>query len=254
MRHGFIPGDKLLLASTGALRYMVRRTEPEIQSVKVLDHERKDERYLDDADLRLQIATGEIRLARQSVESGFGLSRRAPADDAANAAHQAAMRLVRELKQLRRGYGVSFNKAYDQLAAQAREERGEDAVPQRSRSHAYRLLKRERNGQPLHRGNATKGNRTERYDEKVFDVVVDMANKHFLEPDSVWRIGAFTEAVNMRLHDAGHIPLDKNVSKKFVLRVILTRVHVDPEHCRMQPKDAIGAKAVARKKIEVAPV
>jgi putative transposase len=162
------------------------------------------------------------------------------------------MRLVRELNQLRRGYGVSFNKAYDHLAAQAREERGDDAVPQRSRSHAYRLLKRERNGHPLHRGNATKGNRTERYREEVFDVIVDMANKHFLETDSVWRIGAFTEAVNMCLHDAGHIPPDKNVSKKFVLRVILTRVHVDPEHCRMQPKDAIGAKAVARKKICVA--
>jgi|GEM_PF-3995146 len=57
---GFLPGNELVQVSTGQLRYIVEDLLPRIQRVKVTDIELRDERLVDEAELRLMVASGEM--------------------------------------------------------------------------------------------------------------------------------------------------------------------------------------------------
>lgn len=252
MSKGFLPGDELVQSTTGRVLYVVERVQPRIQRIEVLDVERRQKDLLDETELRSQVAAGDVRVRRRGVDWETGLDRRSNTDSQVHETHQALMRFLKELKRLRRECGVSFKRAYEILVkeAQSVEETGAKKLP--SLSHAYKLWKRDRDGLPLHMGNAAKGNRTPRYAEEVFSKVKVLAEQQFLLTDSPWTLHSLTELVNQQLHDSGSLPGDKNVSKEFVQRVILTQVHADPEHRRMHPHDAIAAKAVARHRIRIA--
>lgn len=252
MRHGFLPGDELVQSSTGHALYVVERVQPRIQRIEVLDVERRQKDLLDETELRSQVAAGDIRVRRRGVDWETGLDRRSDTDSKVHETHQALMRFLKELKRLRSDCGVSFNRAYEILVKEAGSVESTDEKKLPSRSHAYKLWKRDRDGLPLHKGHAAKGNRTPRYPEEVLNKVKDLAEQQFLLTHSRWTQRSLTELVNQQLHDSGSLPLNKNVSKAFVQRVVLTQVHADPEHRRLHPHDAIAAKAVARHKIRIA--
>lgn len=249
MTPGFLRGDKLVQSSSGKELYVVQSLLPRIQRVKVVDVERREEALMDDADLRLQVASGDIRVVRKGEDRAHALHGRSEAEDQA---HQEALQFLHELLQLKRQYGVSFHRAYDMLVNQVLPEQGDEAPKLLSLSQAYRLWERERNGIPLHRGNAAKGNRRLRYSEEVYETVEDVAEELFLRPQSKWTLRTLTEEVNRRLHDMKLLPKSQDVSRDFVKRTLLADVDADPSHARMNPLDAIAAKAVAGKRYRIA--
>ncbi len=248
MTQGFLPGDELVHAASGKSLYVVENVLPRIQRVKVLDLELREEKFLDESELRPKVASGEIDVLRNGVRPVGSLHDRTEAEDRA---HQAALKFLQELLQLKSRYGVSFRRAYVILVEQVLQERGDPETTPLSLSQAYRLWKRERGGIPLHFGHAAKGNRTPRYRPEIYKVAKDLAQQHYLQTHSRWTVRTLTEETNRQLHDSGLLASDKRVSRYFVQRVILTQLHADPSHRRMHPHDAIAAKAVARKKIRV---
>lgn len=56
MTPGFLPGDELVPSSADKTLYQVKHVIPRIQRVRVLDLENRDERLLDEAELRMQVS------------------------------------------------------------------------------------------------------------------------------------------------------------------------------------------------------
>lgn len=249
MTPGFLRGDELIQSSSGELLYVVRGVIPRIQRVKVLDMASRNEVLVDEADLRPKVASGELRVLRQGKDWTQALHDRSGTDDQA---HQDALQFLNEVLQLRQQYEVSFNRAYDMFVNQVLPERGDQAPKVLSLSQTYRLWERERNGVPLHVGNAAKGNRHLRYPEEVYETVEEVAEELFLRTKSKWTLRTLTEAINLRLHDMKLLPRSQNVSRDFVKRTVLADVDADPSHVRMNPHDAIAAKAVAGKRYRIA--
>lgn len=249
MTPGFLRGDKLVQSSSGKELYIVQGLLSRIQRVKVIDVERREEALLDDADLRYQIASGDIRIVRQGEDRVRALHDRSEAEDLA---HQDALQFLNDLLLIRQQYEVSFRRAYDMLVNQVLPERGAPASKAFSLPQAYRLWSRERNGLPLHIGNAAKGNRNLRYAEGVYAIVKEAAEELFLRTKARWTLRTLTEEINHRLHEMQWLPKSQRVSRDFVKRTILAEVDADPSRVRMNPHDAIAAKAVAGKRYRIA--
>lgn len=251
MTTGFMRDDELVQASSGEPLYVVQRVIPRIQRVQVLDVEKRDFVVVDDGDLRFKVASGELRVLRRGKDWAHALQDRSHTDDTS---HQNALQFLSELLQLRRQYQVSFHRAHDMLVNEVLPTRGEQELKPLSLSQSYRLWTRERNGVPLHVGNAAKGNRARRYPDEVYDTIENIAKELFLKPHSRWTLRQVTQAINGRLHETQVLPKSKEVSRDFVKRTILSEADADPSHVRMDPKDAIAAKAVACKRYRVASV
>lgn len=249
MNQGFLPGDELVLASTGKTLYEVEKRLPRIQSVRVLDLEKQTECVLAEAPLRLQVALGELRIKRMGVDWEEALSRRQSGAD--DEKLHAAMRVMQAIEQLRKRYEVSFNKAFCMLREQGRSDDGPERPTLPSRSQAYRWWQRHRAGLPLRLGDVYKGNRSRRYDVKVDEVIKDLADTHYLQVESRWDLPTLTDFINLTLHDSNLLPKTQAVSKAYVQRVIQLELDADPEHARMDPRDAVSAKAVASQRIRI---
>ena len=219
---------------------------PPIQSIKALDIKQRTEVILDEPDLRQQIAWGQLRVRRQGVVLTAPKTKRSIEEDAETL---ATLRVLSALNSLRKQRKLSLNKAYDTLQEQLLAGRADIAfLP--SRSHVYRLWNQDRRGLPIRKGNAAKGNRDPKQSDEVRKVVTDSASL-YLQTRSKWTLGNLTEYINQQLQDADLQPKNRKVSKNYVRRVIHEDLHADAEHARMDPQDAIGAKAVASRTIRV---
>lgn len=249
MMQGFLPGNELVQVSSGRLLYIVESLLPRIQRVKVTDMESRDEKLMDESELRLRVASGEIEVVRKGSPQMGALHARTEAEDQM---HQSALQFLHDMHQLQRKYGVSFNKAYTFMVEASSPAQGGQAPPPLSLSQAYRLWERERNGIPLHLGQAARGNRTPRYGPDVYKIIEDLARDHLLQTHSQWTIRTLTELVNLRLHEKELLPKSQNISRDLVQRVIHSKVHPDPDHKRMPRRRAIAAKAIAGGRIRIA--
>lgn len=245
---GFLPGNELVQVSTGQLRYIVEDLLPRIQRVKVTDIELRDERLVDEAELRLMVASGEMEVVRRGSPQAAALHTLTEAEDRAN---QRALQFLHDLHQIRLRYGVSFSKAYAYMS-EANATECEEEPMLLSLSQAYRLWERERNGAPLRLGHAAKGRRGPRYVPEVYKIIEELAREHLLQTHSRWSTTALTELVNLRLHQQKLLHKPQKVSRDLVQRVVHTRVHPDPAHTRMPTRVATAAKAVAGGKIRIA--
>jgi putative transposase len=240
MRPGFLPGDELIEPSSGTVLYVVEYAVPLIQSIKVLDKPNRTEVLLDEEELRQQIVSDQIRVRRHREVLGGRQKKRSLQEDALML---ATKRLLATLNSLRRRLDVSFNKAYDTLKKDHDAGRTTDITFLPSRGHAFKLWQRNREGLLTHKGNAAKGNRSPRHSAAVLEVVKASA-AHYLQIQSKWTLRSLTEYVNTQLNGT-------RVSQQYVRRVIHEQLHADPDHARMLVKDAIGAKAVASRKIQI---
>lgn len=248
MTPGFLSGDELIQSSSEKVLYEVRSVVPRIQRVKVLDLENRDEKLLDEAELRMQVASGHIRVRRRGMDREELLRDRSEREDATT---DKTLHFIQAVLHLKRQYKVSFRQAYTMLVKQVLPEQGAQTLTPLSLSQAYRLWERERNGMPVRMANATKGNREPRYAPEVYDYVKEQAEQLFLQPKSRWTLRTLTDRINQLLHEYGVLPKQRNVSRDFVQRVIRNQVHADSEQARMDPKDAISAMAVAGRRIRV---
>jgi putative transposase len=183
MTPGFMPGDELLPRATAEPRYIVQSVLPRIQRIKVLDMQEREERLLDDAEMRHMVASGAIHIRRGGIDLGARQHRRTSAEDKAE---QNARAFLREVAELQVRYDVSFNRAYDMLVKDILPTREDSELKVVCRSHAYRLLNADQKGLPLVRGCAERGNRTQRYAPEVYEIIKDLAQQHFLRTQSRW--------------------------------------------------------------------
>jgi putative transposase len=250
MTAGFIAGDELMQGTTAHPRYVVQGLLPRIQRVKVLDMDAREEKLLDEADVRQMVATGELRIRRNGVDLLARLHRRSAKDDQAEL---TAQKFLGELKSLMARYGCTFRRAHTMLVQEILPQRQDSDTKPFSLSQAYRLIDRERKGLPLHAPDEARGNRTRRYAPEIYEVVTALAEEHLLKTHSRWTWSSFADLVNLRLHEAGLLEPSKQLSMNFLKRVVRNE-HADPDHKRMHLHDAIAAKAVARQQIRIASI
>jgi hypothetical protein len=195
MTPGFLPGDELVPSSSEKALYQVRSVIPRIQRVKVLDLENRDEKLLDDAELRMQVASGQLRVWRHGVDREEVLHDRSEEEDRAT---QEALQFLQAILNLARQYEVTFRRAYAMLVKEVLPEQGDLALKPLSLSQAYRLWERERNGMPVRMANATKGNREPRYGPEVYDYIKEQAEELLLQTKSRWTLRTLTERINRK--------------------------------------------------------
>ncbi|ARN18437.1 hypothetical protein [Piscinibacter gummiphilus] len=252
MRAGFLPGDELWAPVGVEAQYEVQVCLPRIQSIKVLDIGKRTELILDESELREQIAWGQLRVRRRGVMLAAPKTNRSPDEDAATL---ATLRMLSSLDSLRKQRQLSLNKAYITLREQLVAAQAPDLESLPSLSHVYRLWNENTKGLPVRKGNAKKGNRDPKHSDAVRKAVIDSAGL-YLKTKSTWTLAATTEYINQQLQAPDWLrnnpdvkEKDRKVSKKYVQRVIREDLHADPEHARMDPQDAIAAKAVAGRTI-----
>lgn len=217
--------------------------------IKVLDLATHTERYVEYEALCKGIAVGQFRVERPGLPTPSEILKQRPEDDEALG---AAMELVAMVKREMQATGASVNKAYGQLLE--KESKGEltdlqGKLP--SKATIYRHVQNDRQCLPLLRGNHAKGNRTARFSDAVRDLIAEQADQLYLVPKSKWSLKSLAEHVTLLAQEQGHLPQERSLSRDYVLKVILEDLSSDPEKDRMDPKDAIAAKAVARNRIRV---
>ncbi|CAJ3214738.1 DDE-type integrase/transposase/recombinase [Burkholderia pseudomallei] len=99
------------------------------------------------------------------------------------------------------------------------------------------------------RGDGNKGNRTQRYDQQIVDLICDAANALYLQPKSRWTLPDLTDYINDRARESGWFAPGKPIGRRFVAKTILNYLSVDPEIDRMDPKDVAAAKSFAKNRI-----
>lgn len=218
--------------------------------IKVLNHEKFTEEYIELDAIRNGIANGTLILDRPGSPR---VSIAAQSDDLQllenNRFFNEVLRKIHKTKETR---GLSFAKAY-KIEAEKYAERGPDSLrrPFPSRAAMYRYVEREIAGLPLLRGNKNKGRRDPRYSEDVVSLICDAARDFYLKEESRVSVDWLTDHINREISVRKlHIPY-KSISKKFVKATIHRVVSVDPERDRMDPKDAIAARSIGAIRIRV---
>jgi putative transposase len=251
MRPGLIPGDVLCETPSGQERYRITDYLSSIASFKAIDLLERGEVMLDHDDVRAKVSCGKLRVLRQGEAVSGVRTARTPNEDATT---QATLHMLEQLEAIQLYRGTTLRQAFAEL--QEKHQAGQLAQVQTlpSLSHMYRLMERRRTGLPLHLGHAAKGNRQPKHSEAVRALVCHCAEL-YLQSDSRWTLRKLTQYINQQLHDSKpadpHDAANLKVSRGYVQRVIAQDLHADASHARMNPHDAIAAKAVASRRIRV---
>lgn len=213
--------------------------------VKLFNRSTGQEEWKELADIDDEIANDKLVIRRQGSPAVSLPKQPAPELEVALAKARAALGAIKA-KQVKQS--LSFHQAYED-ARSSPEVAQQGWFP--SRATAYRYAKRQRNGLPVLRGDANKGNRKARYPEEVVKLIVDYANGLFLQESSSWTLRTLCAAINLASRAAGLIPKTATISRAFVSKTIFENLSADPELARMDPRLAKSAKAIAANRIRV---
>ncbi|WP_446325866.1 hypothetical protein ACRHQ6_27345 [Burkholderia pseudomallei] len=248
MIRSLLRNDELREQGQEAARWQVIDPTPRDGWVKVFDRESHQDTYKALSEIRDAIVDGRLVLVRHGAPRVSAAAQDAPRLDTELQLAQASLRKV---EQIQKKYRISFRKAYEIAEEEQKTEAGcKDAFP--SRATLYRYAEAKRKGLPLLRGDGNKGNRTQRYDQQVVDLICDAANALFLTPKSRWTLGDLTKHIIDRARESGWLAPGECISRRFVEKTILINLSIDPEIDRMDPKDVPAAKSIAKNRIVVA--
>ena len=244
-----ILGDELFDTAKKEVTMVVTSTALLHGRMRVLCFKTNSEQLIPFEDLRSRIGDGTLTVQRKGLPM---VSPAHQADAGLDDAIGRALRVTKIVRDYCRRYQVSVCAAYEKVKAKQMCDSGAD-VPASfpSRPTVYRYLKSERSGQPLLCGNKNKGNRTPRHDERVVDLIAQVAKEQYLQTESRWSIRALTEACVLKAHDEGLLQPSSNISRKFVQKVIFERLSTDSELDRMDPRDRAAQRAIAKDRIRV---
>jgi putative transposase len=248
VKRSLLHNDELREQGQETARWQVIDPTPRDGYVKVFDRESHQETYKALSEIADAIVDGRLVLVRRGAPR---VSAAAQNDPRLDEELQLAQACLREVEQIEKKYGVSFRRAYEIAREEHNPEPGcEDTFP--SRATLYRYAEAKRNGLPLLRGDGNKGNRTQRYDQQIVDLICDAAKALFLKPGSRWTLADLTRYVNDRVGESGWLAPGKRIGSQFVEQTILNFLSADPEIDRMDPKDVAAAKSIAKNRIVVA--
>ena len=243
MMRTLLPNDELFEPGRNEARWQVLDPRPRFGRIKVLDCSEFQEQYKALAEINTAVISGELVVRRQ----GAGRVSVAAQDDSElDERTQLALRTLDKVQGLQRQFRLSFAQAYVQLTS---DQQAEASAPLPSRATLYRYAKAQRAGLPPLRGDKNKGNRTNRYDAKVVQLICDTANTLYLQPGSRWTLLDLTYRVNAAAHEFGWIGPDVQIGRAFVSKTIALNLSADPEVERMDPRLVTAAKSIARHRI-----
>ena len=154
---------------------------------------------------------------------------------------------LRAIESHRRKHQVSIRQAY--MMEKEHLEATQSGTSLAPLSTIYRYLHAKRNGLPLLRGPKNKGNRNTRYDPLIRSLIIEAANRLFLQPSSRWTINDLTKYVNDQGRGTGMLTDTQSLSRKFVKKCIHEGASIDSEIDRMDPKLVAAAKSIASHRI-----
>lgn len=258
-------GDELFDPLSNCLVMEVTSPSIKMGRVRVLAADADAERWLPYEDIRTQIESGALEVRRKGNpalavfldrKDSVTCKRKVPRLSAPGASGDAylstlgrATRIVRKLNEYCSRHKVSAYAAYSEVRKEFESECNDWQFP--SLATVYRLLSRDKCHAPLVMPNHLKGNRTERHSPELVELICTQAEDTFLKQGSRWTLNALTDrcrrlAIELKLMDAS-IPL----SRKFVRKVIVTRLHSMPTVARLLTKDRAAQASVARHRIRV---
>lgn len=243
------PFDELAEAGTSEPVFVVTDIGLPRQRVRVLNVTTDQEEVVATDEIRRRVSAGELSIRRPGTPRFTPAMQKDPALDRATS---AAFKYLNEIRLYCERYAVSAHQAFISVReTHASDHQNHADLSFPSRATMYRHMGALRNGQPVYVGDANKGNRTPRYSEEVIGLICQNAKAHHQKPGSRWSIGAITEYCNIQAHDIGLLQHGRNISRKFVEKVIFTRLSTDPEINRLLPLERPAQKAVAKYKIRV---
>lgn len=245
MTHALLLHDELVRPAEQKPQWRVLSPTAMYGRVKLYNCSSNQEEWKELSEINKKVVNDELRIRRKGVPR-VGLA--SQPDEELEVALKKVGEALREIKDLQVQHGLSFNKAYDKARAQ-HDGSNDHWFP--SRASAYRYASNKRNGTPMLRGDANKGNRTPRYSPEVVELICDYANGLFLQQDSSWTLRTLSNAINLACRSAGLIAETATISRSFISKTIFEKASVDPEYDRMDPRLAKSAKAVAANRIRV---
>jgi putative transposase len=248
VKRALLRNDELREQGQETARWQVIDPTPRDGYVKVFDRVSHQEMYKAISEIADAIVDGRLVLVRQGAPR---VSAAAQNDSRLDEQLKMAQACLHKVEQIERRYGVSFRRAYEIAREEHVSEPGcMDTFP--SRATLYRYAEAKRKGLALLRGDGNKGNRTERYNEQIVDLICDAANALFLKQESRWTLPDLTRYINDRARESGWLCTGKRIGRQFVRKTILSSLSVDPEIDRMDPKDVAAAKSFAKNRIVAA--
>ncbi len=120
-----------------------------------------------------------------------------------------------------------------------------------SLASVYRYIARDRCKAPLITANNEKGNRQDRHDPQMVELICTIAEATFLQEGSKWSLKDLTAKCHSTAIAAGIPNASNPLSSKFVYKVITTKLYAMPEAARLLGKDRAAKMSVGSHRIQV---
>lgn len=258
-------GDELFDPKTKCVAMEVTSSKQTLGRVRVLEVNAEAERWIPYEEIRAQIEKGELEVRRKGNPTlAVFFDRKDPTtckrkvprrstpgstEDTYLSSVARATRIVRALNEYCKRHKVSAYAAYAEVRKQFETECTDWQFP--SLATVYRLLERDKCHAPLVMPNHLKGNRTERHSQELVELICALAEATFLKEGSKWTLNALTDKSRRTAIANGLLGATAPLSKKFVRKIIETRLHAMPEVARYLSKDRAAKASVASHRIRI---
>lgn len=258
-------GDDLFDPMANRVAMVVTDPTPTMGRVRVLEAGVDTERWIPYDEIRARISAGELELRgkgyctpavfmdrndQTTCKRKVGRQQIPGAqEDAYLSSVGRATRIVRMLKEYCSRYKISAYQAYPDVRKRFEAECNTWEFP--SIATVYRLLERDRHNGPLVMPNHLKGNRTERHSHEVVELICKLAEATFMRESSQWTFRELADLCRRTAIRNGLLGANDPLSKKFVRKVIVTKLHSMPEVARMHAKDRPAKASISSYRIRV---
>lgn len=258
-------GDELVDPRTKNVTMSVTSSAPNNGRIRVLETDAETERWVPYEQLRSCISAGNLEVRRKGCPA---LTVFFDLNDSTTCKHQGARHksrstaqanyleslkqathIVRELNEYCKRHRVSAYAAYPVVRELFESDYPDWLFP--STATVYRLLERDRCNAPLLMPNHVRGNRSERYSTALIELICALGEDHYLQPHSKWNLKALTDLCRRTAIHRELLSAKAPLSKKFVRKVIVSRLHAMPEVQRHLLKDRAAKASVASRRIQV---
>ena len=238
--------DVLRTPGEDGQRWRVLNAFPLDGALKLYDYQARQEVYRCVTEISADLEIGRVVLERVSAPA---VSAATHNDPALIERTQTALIQLHDVENFSRDLNISFAEAYEVAKAEVLAK--DPTVEVASRATLYRYRQRQRNDLPLLQGSLNKGNRTPRYEQPVYDLVMHAFRTLFLQTESRWTMSALTQYINDQALKQGLIKPGQLIRASFVKRCLKESGVVDASISRMDPKLVPASKSIAKSRIMV---